>query len=99
MEARSEACGSRLFQPGIAPADGRTPLRDHTILKNSAGNEVGEITSGGFGPTLEGPVAMGYVTQNMSTPGTELCAEVRGKSLPCTVCDPIFVQQRYVRSL
>ena len=84
---------------GIAPTDGRTPLRDHTILKNSAGNEVGEITSGGFGPTLEGPVAMGYVTQNMSTPGTELCAEVRGKSLPCTVCDPIFVQQRYVRSL
>ena len=84
---------------GIAPADGRTPLRDHTLLKNSAGDEVGEITSGGFGPTFEGPVAMGYVTHNMSTPGTELFAEVRGKSLPCTVCDPIFVQQRYVRSL
>ena len=42
---------------------------------------------------------MGYVTHNMSTPGTELFAEVRGKSLPCAVCDPIFVQQRYVRSL
>ena len=69
---------------GIVPADGRTPLRD-PYLKNSAGDEVGEITSGGFGPTFEGPVAMGYVTQNMSTPGTELFAEVRGKSLPCAV--------------
>ena len=84
---------------GIAPADGRTPLRDHTVITNSAGDEVGEITSGGFGPTFEGPVAMGYVSQNMSTPGTELFAEVRGKALPCAVCNPIFVQQRYVRSL
>ena len=84
---------------GIAPTDGRTPLRDHTILKNKSGEVVGEITSGGFGPTHEGPVAMGYVSQNMNTTGTELTAEVRGKSLPCTVCNPIFVQQRYVRSL
>ena len=84
---------------GITPTDGRTPLRDHTILKNKSGEVVGEITSGGFGPTHEGPVAMGYVSQNISTTGTELTAEVRGKSLPCTVCDPIFVQQRYVRSL
>jgi len=75
------------------------PLRDHTILKNSAGDLIGEITSGGFGPTHNGPVAMGYVSQDMSTLGTELIAEVRGKALPCSVCDPIFVQQRYVRSI
>ena len=84
---------------GIAPNDGRTPLRDHTILKDLSGDVVGEITSGGFGPTFEGPVAMGYVAQKVSEIGTELIAEVRGKPLPCTVCDPIFVQQRYVRSL
>lgn len=84
---------------GLAPMDGRTPLRDHTILKNAAGDVVGEITSGGFGPTHNGPVSMGYVTQKLSTLGTELIAEVRGKALACTVCDPIFVQQRYRRSL
>ncbi|HAB77339.1 MAG TPA: glycine cleavage system aminomethyltransferase GcvT, partial [Gammaproteobacteria bacterium] len=44
-------------------------------------------------------VSMGYVTQKLSTLGTELIAEVRGKALACTVCDPIFVQQRYRRSL
>ncbi|RZO82474.1 MAG: glycine cleavage system aminomethyltransferase GcvT [Litorivicinaceae bacterium] len=84
---------------GLAPADGRTPLRDHTVLKNAAGDIVGEITSGGFGPTHNGPVSMGYVTQKLSTLGTELIAEVRGKALACTVCDPMFVQQRYRRSL
>ena len=84
---------------GLAPMDGRTPLRDHTVLKNAAGDVVGEITSGGFGPTHNGPVSMGYVTQKLSTLGTELIAEVRGKALACTVCDPMFVQQRYRRSL
>ena len=88
------ASGSVLFLPMVARHFETIPYSP-----TAPGNEVGEITSGGFGPTFEGPVAMGYVTQNMSTPGTELFAEVRGKSLPCAVCDPIFVQQRYVRSL
>ena len=84
---------------GIRPLDGRTPLRDHTVLKTEAGELVGEVTSGGFGPTHDGPVAMGYVATNVSTIGTALIAEVRGKALACEVCDPIFVQQRYVRTL
>ena len=84
---------------GIKPKDGKTPLREHTVLKNIAGDLVGEITSGGFGPTRRGPVAMGYVSQYLSALGTELVAEVRGKALSCTVCDPIFIQQRYVRNL
>ena len=91
--------GAPIKRVGLAPADGRTPLRDHTVLKNAAGDIVGEITSGGFGPTHNGPVSMGYVTQKLSTLGTELIAEVRGKALACTVCDPMFVQQRYRRSL
>ena len=91
--------GASRKRVGLAPADGRTPLRDHTVLKNAAGDIVGEITSGGFGPTHNGPVSMGYVTQKLSTLGTELIAEVRGKALACTVCDPMFVQQRYRRSL
>ena len=93
------ADGSPRKRVGIKPKDGRTPLRDHTILKNMAGDMVGEITSGGFGPTHNGPVAMGYVSQNLSTLGTELVAEVRGKDLRCAVCDPIFVKQRYIRNL
>ena len=91
--------GSSRKRVGIKPEDGRTPLRDHTILKNIAGNVVGEITSGGFGPTHNGPVAMGYVSQNLNAIGTELLAEVRGKDLRCAVCDPIFVRHRYVRNL
>lgn len=91
--------GAPIKRVGLAPADDRTPLRDHTVLKNAAGDIVGEITSGGFGPTHNGPVSMGYVTQKLSTLGTELIAEVRGKALACTVCDPMFVQQRYRRSL
>ena len=91
--------GSSRKRVGIKPEDGRTPLRDHTILKNIAGNVVGAVTSGGFGPTHNGPVAMGYVSQNLNAIGTELLAEVRGKDLRCTVCDPIFVRHRYVRNL
>ena len=84
---------------GVSPLDCRTPLRDHTPLKDKNGRVVGEITSGGFGPTMNGPVAMGFVLDNVSFPGTELVAEVRGKALACRVTDPVFVQQRYVRSL
>ena len=93
------ADGSTRKRVGIKPEDGRTPLREHTILKNIAGNMVGKITSGGFGPTHNGPVAMGYVSQDLSALGTELVAEVRGKDLRCAVCDPIFVKQRYLRNL
>ncbi len=91
--------GASSKRVGIRPLDGRTPLRDHTALTDVDGNPAGEITSGGFGPTLGGPVAMGYVATNLSTLGTQLIAEVRGKALACEVCDPIFVQQRYVRSI
>lgn len=91
--------GASKKRVGIRPLDGRTPLRDHTRLLNAQGATVGEITSGGFGPTFDGPVAMGYVETNLSTIGTKLIAEVRGKALPCEICDPMFVPQRYVRSL
>lgn len=84
---------------GLTPADGRTPLREGTGLFDTAGHPAGVVTSGGFGPSLGGPVAMGYVTQNLSTLDTELVAEVRGKQLPCKVTDSIFVPQRYVRTL
>lgn len=84
---------------GLIPDDGRTPLREGTALFDTAGNSAGAVTSGGFGPSFGGPVAMGYVAQNLSTLDTELVAEVRGKQLPCKVSDSVFVPQRYVRTL
>jgi len=84
---------------GITPLDGRTPIRDHTLLKTEGGEIVGEITSGGFGPTHNGPIAMAYISHNVSAIETTLVAEVRGKALPCKVCDPGFVKQHYIRAL
>jgi aminomethyltransferase len=58
---------------------------------------VGEITSGGFGPTLNGPMAMGYVRRDLSDDGTKLSLMVRGKPLPATVVPMPFVAHRYIR--
>jgi aminomethyltransferase len=82
---------------GICP-DGRAPAREHTPILTPDGQElVGEITSGGFGPTLNGPMAMGYVRRDLSEDGSKLSLMVRGKPLPATVVPLPFVPHRYVR--
>ncbi|WP_421707376.1 glycine cleavage system aminomethyltransferase GcvT [Algihabitans sp.] len=81
---------------GLRP-EGRAPVREGAALFDAEGQAVGSVTSGGFGPTVGGPVAMGYVTAELATPGGQLFAEVRGKRLPVTVADLPFVQQRYVK--
>ena len=55
------------------------------------------MTSGGFGPTLGGPVAMGYVSAELASEGTALLAVVRGKPLPCRVATLPFVKHNYFR--
>lgn len=77
--------------------DGRAPVREGAEIIDQAGNVVGAITSGGFGPTLQAPVAMGYVTIEFAPVGTQLNALVRGRSLPITVTKMPLVQQRYFR--
>ncbi|MCF8467539.1 MAG: glycine cleavage system aminomethyltransferase GcvT [Sneathiella sp.] len=81
---------------GIAP-EGRAPAREHTEIADEAGNIIGEVTSGGFSPTLEIPIAMGYVPLAFSAVGTKINLLVRGKPRPATVVKMPFVEQRYYR--
>jgi aminomethyltransferase len=81
---------------GIRP-DGRAPVRSHAEIQDSSGRRAGEITSGGFGPTVNGPVAMGYVETALSAPGTAVQVIVRDKPLPAKVSSLPFVPHRYFR--
>jgi aminomethyltransferase len=81
---------------GIVP-EGRAPARDHTEITDTAGNKVGAITSGGFGPSVNGPIAMGYVEIEHAAVDTTLQLTVRGKSLTSKVIKMPFVQQNYYR--
>ena len=77
--------------------DGRAPVREGAEIVDDQGNVVGVITSGGFGPTLQMPVAMGYVKTDFSAVGTKLDALVRGKSRAMTLVKMPMVPQRYYR--
>ena len=89
--------GPSRLRVGVRP-DGRAPAREHTaILSADGGKTIGEITSGGFGPTLNGPMAMGYVRRDHAIDGAKLSLMVRGKPLPATVVPLPFVPHRYVR--
>jgi aminomethyltransferase len=77
--------------------DGRSPVREGADITDSSGEIVGKMTSGGFGPTLQVPIAMGYVSIDHSEEGSHLNAIVRGKPRPITVTRMPFVKHRYYR--
>ncbi|PCI89116.1 MAG: glycine cleavage system protein T [Hyphomicrobiales bacterium] len=81
---------------GILP-EGRAPAREHTEIYSKSGNKIGEITSGGFGPTFGGPIAMGYVATEFADIGTEVDLMVRGKARPAKVAKMPFVPQNYYK--
>jgi aminomethyltransferase len=81
---------------GIRP-DGRAPARAQTTIVADDGTEAGTITSGGFGPSVNGPVAMGYVRRDLAADGTRLNLIVRGKTIAATVVPLPFTPHRYVR--
>ena len=81
---------------GIKPA-GRAPARQGVEIQTNTGAPLGQITSGGFGPTVGGPVAMGYVAADHAAPGTEVSLLIRGKTQPATVVALPFVAQNYKR--
>jgi aminomethyltransferase len=93
---RQLAEGAPRRRVGILP-EGRQPARAHTEIQDMSGRNVGELTSGGFGPTLGGPVAMGYVETKLAAPGTALSLMVRGKAVPAKVAALPFVPHRYYR--
>jgi len=81
---------------GIKP-EGRAPAREHTEVQDLDGNIIGEITSGGFGPTAGGPVAMGYVARKFTKAGTDVQLIVRGKARPAKIAKLPFAPHQYYR--
>ncbi|UWP93961.1 glycine cleavage system aminomethyltransferase GcvT (plasmid) [Aliiroseovarius crassostreae] len=81
---------------GIKP-EGRAPARQHVEIQDLDGNTIGEITSGGFGPTVGGPVAMGYVAKGHGETGEKVNLIIRGKAQPAEIVALPFVQQNYKR--
>jgi len=75
----------------------RVPVRDHTELQDESGRRIGEVTSGLLGPTIDKPVAMGYVDASCAAVGTRVNAMVRGKPVPMEVAPMPFVPNRYYR--
>jgi aminomethyltransferase len=88
--------GAARVRVGIRP-DGRAPARAGTNIVADNGTAAGTVTSGGFGPSLNAPIAMGYVHRGLAALGTELRLQVRGRSLPARVVPMPFVPHRYVR--
>ena len=81
---------------GIAPRE-KTPVRGGAVLLDSDDAEIGVVTSGVFSPTLKKPIALGYVRADLSPPGCEIFALVRGKKIACDTAATPFVPRRYYR--
>jgi aminomethyltransferase len=88
--------GPKRKRVGIKP-DGRAPARDGTEIHNHEGRKIGVITSGGFGPTLGGPVAMGYVDAAFAAADTKIQLLVRGTLMPATIVKLPFVPNNFKR--
>ncbi len=94
---RALAEGPQRVRVGIRP-DGRTPARDGTEIVSSDGAPIGVVTSGGFGPSVGAPIAMGFVARAHAATGTPLGLIVRGKTLDARVVALPFHPHAYHRS-
>ena len=94
--ARELADGPVRKRVGLA-VEGRQPVREGAMVVDSEGSEVGKVTSGGFSPTLEAPIAMAYVPAASAEPGTEIALAQRGKVFAARVAPLPFVPHRYHR--
>jgi aminomethyltransferase len=92
---RQLAEGAPRKRVGIRP-EGRAPAREHTEITDGD-RPIGIVTSGGFGPTIDGPIAMGYVAAASAGPGTSVSLTVRGTPRPARIVTMPFVAPRYYR--
>ncbi len=90
--------GTTRRRVGLKP-EGRAPMREGVPIfaEDTGGEPIGQVTSGGFGPTVGGPVAMGYLPVELAKPGTPLWGEVRGKRMPVEAVTLPFVHPNFKR--
>lgn len=88
--------GAARRRVGLLP-EGRAPVREGAAISDGDGNEIGHVTSGGFAPTLERPIAMGYVASAFAEVGTEVRVNLRGRDLKAAVAAMPFVEPNYYR--
>ena len=93
---RELADGPSRKRVGLRP-EGRAPAREGAEIQSLAGEKIGVVTSGGFGPSVGGPVAMGYVAAGENAIGAAVNLIVRGKALPAEIVDMPFAPHRYFR--
>ncbi|MCU1786453.1 glycine cleavage system aminomethyltransferase GcvT [Pseudomonas sp. 13B_2.1_Bac1] len=91
-----QQAGVKRKRVGLLPQE-RTPVREGAEIVDEHGTVVGSVCSGGFGPTLGGPLAMGYLDSAFVALDTQVFALVRGKKVPLRVSKMPFVPQRYYR--
>jgi aminomethyltransferase len=77
--------------------EGRQPVREGAMVVDADGNEVGKVTSGGFAPSVQKPIAMAYVPAASAAPGTKITLAQRGKIHSAEVVAMPFVPHNYVR--
>ena len=88
--------GVKTLRVGIKP-ETRVIARGNTKIFDKNDKEIGKVTSGTFGPSVECSIAMGYVENNYSPTNTKIFLEVRGKKVPANVCDLPFYKKNYVK--
>jgi aminomethyltransferase len=86
--------GTKRKRVGIKP-EGRVIARENTTIHDAAGREIGLVTSGGFGPTVNGPVAMGFVESSSASPGNAIQINVRGTLYWASLVTLPFVPHNY----
>jgi aminomethyltransferase len=96
--ARELAEGPARLRVGLRILEG-APAREGADILGPVGDRVGVVTSGGFSPTLGGPIAMGFVPPALGGPGTRLSVDVRGRRQEAEVTALPFVPHRYHRSI
>ena len=90
--------GVQKIRVGIRP-EGRIIARENTKIFNEDDTLIGEVTSGTFGPSVNGPVAMGYINKEFSKKETKIFLEIRGKKYPANICGLPFYKKSYVKGV